>query len=104
MPEAIVKCPICSTDMQKKQVPPALVIDYCDAHGVWLDAGELETMLQSAEKDLPATSGGNPAATGGADSMLKDAGRQLGRSALFGVGASVGHRLVGGILDGLFRK
>ncbi len=95
MPEMQVLCPICKTPMQKRTIPQGLVIDFCDAHGVWLDVGELEAIAAAA-----AQTGG----TGGEESLLKSVGKGLGRSAVFGAGATIGHRIVGGIIDSVFGR
>lgn len=53
MPAETINCPVCQQPMQKQDVPQGVEIDYCDAHGVWLDAGELEAIVQ-AEQAKPA--------------------------------------------------
>lgn len=93
MPEMPVSCPICKQTMEKRKIPQGLVIDYCDEHGVWLDVGELEAIAASAA----GQSGG-----GQDDSLLKTVGKGLGRSAVFGAGATVGHRIVSGLIDSVF--
>ena len=45
MPAKIVDCPVCGIAMQKRIVRDGIEIDFCDWHGVWLDAGELERLL-----------------------------------------------------------
>ena len=44
MPSKIVDCPVCGIAMQKRIVRDGIEIDFCDWHGVWLDAGELERL------------------------------------------------------------
>jgi Zn-finger nucleic acid-binding protein len=51
MERAAVDCPICHAPMSRetfKGVP----IDACEAHGIWLDSGELETILKKREHTL----------------------------------------------------
>ena len=93
MPEMQVHCPICKEPMQKRKIPQGLVIDFCAEHGVWLDVGELEAIAASAAQS------GSSAQD---DSLLKTVGKGLGRSAVFGAGATIGHRIVGGLIDSVF--
>ena len=94
MPELQVHCPICKEIMQKRKIPQGLIIDYCDEHGVWLDVGELEA--------IAASSVGSSGGSGQDESLLKTVGKGLGRSAVFGAGATIGHRIVGGLIDSVF--
>ena len=46
------KCPECDTEMTKEstQGDPPVIFDHCPkAHGLWLDAGELTTILDQME-------------------------------------------------------
>lgn len=47
----VVACPECATTMRRYvyQYDTGVWIDACDAHGVWLDAGELERLEAIAE-------------------------------------------------------
>jgi Zn-finger nucleic acid-binding protein len=38
------RCPVCSAPLVSKKVKAAMV-DVCDAHGIWLDHGELDGIL-----------------------------------------------------------
>ena len=40
-------CPVCSREMQRHHFGKrsSVILDYCSEHGVWLDAGELSTIL-----------------------------------------------------------
>lgn len=91
MPMHPVPCPLCQQVMQKQSIPQGIEIDYCPAHGVWLDVGELDALARRA-----APSAG--------PSMLQQAGQQFGQSVVMGAGATVGNRLVGGILDAVFGR
>lgn len=45
MPKQPIDCPVCGSVMQKRVVDNGVEIDFCDWHGLWLDAGELERLL-----------------------------------------------------------
>ena len=94
MPREQIGCPICGTAMQKRTINVGLELDYCDQHGVWLDAGELERILATL-------GGGGP---GGHDGVGKSIVNNLAGAAVVGAGFSIGHRLVGGIVDALFSR
>ncbi len=44
-----MECPVCSQGMQAKAVDDVKV-DVCEEHGVWLDKGEIEALLESTKK------------------------------------------------------
>ncbi len=50
MPAETINCPICQQPMQKQDIPQGVEIDFCDAHGVWLDAGEFELIAKADEE------------------------------------------------------
>ena len=54
MPSELIDCPICRIAMQKRTINGGLELDYCDRHGVWLDAGELERILAHLWGGVPA--------------------------------------------------
>lgn len=37
-------CPVCAQPMQSES-RDNVTVDFCDDHGIWLDKGELETLL-----------------------------------------------------------
>lgn len=76
--------------MQKQNIPQGIQIDYCQAHGVWLDVGELESLLRAHAPQQP--------------SVVQQVGQQFGQSVVMGAGATVGSRVVSGIIDALFRR
>ena len=80
--------------MQKRTINGGLELDYCDRHGVWLDAGELERILATC-------GGGSPGGRGG---VGKSIAHNLAGAAVMGAGFSIGHRLVGGIVEALFNR
>ena len=43
--EDILRCPVCTQSMVRKKVR-GIETDVCEQHGVWLDTGELETILK----------------------------------------------------------
>lgn len=94
MPSEFINCPICRSAMQKRAINGGLELDYCDRHGVWLDAGELERILATF-------GGGSPGGQGG---VGKSIAQNLAGAAVVGAGFSIGHRLVGGIVDALFSR
>lgn len=42
-----VRCPVCRKFMNRKQyaIRSGVIVDWCKAHGLWLDAGELYTLM-----------------------------------------------------------
>ena len=100
MPHHPVVCPVCGQTMQKHNIPQGLEIDHCAAHGVWLDQGELEALLRLAPP--PATA--PPAPSSGVGAAMKQVGQQFGQSVVMGAGATLGNRLIGGIIDSVFRR
>ena len=99
MPSKIVDCPVCGTAMQKRVVRDGIEIDFCDWHGVWLDAGELERLFAAQKEDIrvaPRT----PRQPG----VGKAVARGLAGAAVMGAGFHLGGRMVGGVLDALFNR
>ena len=94
MPREHSGCLICGAKMQKRRINEGLELDYCDRHGVWLDAGELERML--------AVYGGEDSR--GRGRVGKSIAHNLAGAAVIGAGFSIGNRLVGGIIDALFSR
>ncbi len=56
MPAETINCPVCQQPMEKQDVPQGVEIDFCDAHGVWLDAGEFEAIVKAEQDKAPAAS------------------------------------------------
>jgi hypothetical protein len=94
MPSKIVDCPVCGSAMHKRLVRDGIEIDFCDWHGVWLDAGELERLL--------ALQGGEQSAR--QPGIGKAVAQGFAGAAVMGAGFHLGGRLVGGILDALFNR
>ena len=94
MPSKIVDCPVCGSAMQKRIVRDGIEIDFCDWHGVWLDAGELERLLAVQGGEQPARQPG----------IGKAVAQGLAGAAVLGAGFHLGGRLVGGILDALLNR
>ncbi len=92
MPSKKLDCPVCGGTMKKRAVE-GVEIDYCDWHGVWLDAGELERLMV-------ATGAGQPAHPG----MGKAIAKGLAGATVAGAGFCIGGRLVGGLLDAVFKR
>lgn len=102
MPHHPVQCPVCGQLMQKHAIPQGLEIDHCPAHGVWLDLGELEAIVQRAPAAAPAAQ--VPAPSSGVGAAVRQAGQHFGQSVVMGAGATLGNRIVGGIIDAVFRR
>ncbi len=98
MPVTDINCPVCKEQMQKKNIPQGIEIDYCNNHGVWLDVGELETFA-AAMQSQSAPSGGGGSSKGG---IAKNIAKGLGGAVVAGTGFSIGHRLVGGLVNSIF--
>ncbi len=94
MPANTVDCPICGTAMQRQVVSDGIEIDFCDWHGVWLDAGELDQLLARRN-------GGQAARAPGVGKAIVQG---LAGAAVMGAGFHLGGRMVGGLLDGLFGR
>lgn len=108
--------------MLKQAIPQGVEIDLCEHHGVWLDRGELESLLQG--QALPSgrgarkRSGGAAAiatvgdagaaspgsAPGGFGAAVERAGQQFGRSVVHGAGSTLGRRLMNGVVDAVFGR
>ncbi len=55
-------CPVCHEPMAQHR-RELITVDVCEAHGIWLDKGELEAILQQqsvAESDRVNTARGRP--------------------------------------------
>jgi hypothetical protein len=79
--------------LQKRIVSNGVEIDFCDWHGLWLDAGELERLVASQ------TGNHTPSQPGVGKAVVQG----LAGAAVMGAGFHLGGRVVGGILDALFR-
>jgi len=85
--------------MQKRVIQDGLEIDYCDWHGVWLDGGELEQLVNVfGARAAPPKKGSRQPGVGNAIAQ------GLAGAAVVGAGFHLGGRLVGGILDALFNR
>lgn len=95
MPKKQIGCPICGAPMQKRLVMDSIEIDYCDSHGVWLDSGELEHFMSLYGRSVPPT-------------KMREVGKSVARgfagATVMGAGFNLGSRLVGGILDSIFKR
>ena len=91
-------CPKCGGPMTQESLPEGVTIDMCPAHGVWLDIGELELIRAMA------TTSGVPEASSGMRRVAENVGKRFADSAVFGAGATVGNRIVDGILGAVFSR
>jgi hypothetical protein len=80
--------------MQKRSVRDGIELDFCEWHGVWLDAGELERLLAMQEGAHQARQPG----------IGKAVVQGLAGAAVLGVGFHLGGRLVDNVLDALFSR
>jgi len=90
--------------MQKHNIPQGLEIDHCATHGVWLDHGELEALLRIAQPTATAHHAPPPAPSSGVGAAVKQVGQQFGQSVVMGAGATLGNRIVSGIIDSVFGR
>ena len=97
MPTKTIDCPVCGSPMQKKVVQNGVEVDYCDWHGLWLDAGELERLLAVNQAQQAPHLQKQPG-------VGKAVAQGLAGAAVMGAGFHLGGRLVGGILDALFNR
>ncbi|MBI2084617.1 MAG: zf-TFIIB domain-containing protein [Candidatus Aenigmarchaeota archaeon] len=44
-----MECPVCKQRMQVKTIEDVKV-DVCESHGIWLDKGEVEALMEVAKK------------------------------------------------------
>ena len=104
MPSNTINCPICGSTMLKKHVAGGIEIDYCEYHGVWLDVGELEQMFAASNSSSNASQPmiNMQSARSNGVSKGKGIAKGLGGAVVMGAGFSIGHRLVGSIVDALF--
>ena len=84
-------CPKCAKEMRHRTVPDSIVVDYCEEHGVWLDAGELELLLRRRESQGE-----------GWQKRASDLRRKVEDSTAHGVGWTLGRRIVDGAIDTIF--
>lgn len=81
--------------MQKRLILDGLEIDYCDLHGVWFDSGELERLMSVyGSPDRPSNMRG----------VGKAVAQGFAGATIMGAGFHLGSRLVGGILDAMFKQ
>lgn len=104
MPHHPVACPVCGQVMQKHNIPQGLEVDHCATHGVWLDHGELEALLRVAQPAATAYEAPREAPSSGVGAAVKQVGQQFGQSVVMGAGATLGNRIIGGILDSVFGR
>lgn len=106
MPHHPVACPVCGQTMQKHAIPQGLEVDHCAAHGVWLDLGELEALVRVAQPTATAHHAPPPhhPPESGVGATVKQVGAQFGQSVVMGAGATLGNRIVGGILQAVFGR
>ncbi len=91
--------------MQKHTIPQGIEIDHCASHGVWLDLGELEAIVRIAQPTSTLHQAPpSPAPSSGVGAAVKQVGQHFGQSVVMGAGATLGNRLIGGIIDSVFGR
>jgi Zn-finger nucleic acid-binding protein len=104
MPHHPVACPVCGQTMQKQNIPQGIEVDHCATHGVWLDHGELEALLRIAQPTATAHHAPPHEPSSGVGAAVKQVGQQFGQSVVMGAGATLGNRIIGGIIDSVFGR
>lgn len=87
MPREALNCLMCGDRMKKVGLASGVEIDCCDAHGVWLDVGELQSLITHHER-------GGRGNEGLAGKLLDSATR--------GAGAGIGWTLASALIRRLF--
>ena len=95
-----MNCPKCSSVMNKVGLAAGIEIDCCDAHGAWLDVGELQAIVSYAERSTTPVHRSAPSSQG--PSVLEGMGRQLVSSAVSGAGFGVGSSLASTLVRKIF--
>jgi len=85
----MAQCVKCGNNMEKVLVAGGTEIDCCDHHGVWLDLGELDTIVQYYQKKRESSQPGL------AGTFIDSAARGAG----FGAGASLARGLIQKLLS-----
>ncbi len=101
MPSHPLNCPVCAIAMKKVTVAGGVEVDVCDAHGAWLDVGELQAIIDFCEQQSTATQP-QPNANRGPGAVAR-LGRNLASGVAHGAGFGAGtaiarsliHRLLG---------
>jgi hypothetical protein len=99
MPTKSIDCPVCGSTMQKRVIDAGIEIDYCDWHGVWMDAGEMDRLFAARNAEPNAVKPGARQPGVG-----KAIAKGVAGAAVMGAGFHLGGRLVGGVLDALFNR
>jgi hypothetical protein len=81
-------CPVCGVEMDKRAVASTVEVDFCQAHGIWLDRGELEALLER----------------GDARQIAEGIAKRFGSAIVHGAGFTTGGRLINGIIDSVLGK
>jgi hypothetical protein len=89
-----VNCPKCGAAMSRTPLPAGVQIDVCEDHGVWLDVGELEQIVQ-----FQAGRRGGPRAAPQAPGL----GTQIAKGVASGMARGAGAGLASSLVRSLFR-
>jgi hypothetical protein len=97
-----IACPVCRKPMDRQQSKAGEVsIDVCPTHGMWLDRGELVTIVRAVAAQrgvaLPEPPQGTGTVAGGSG-----LGHELAASGVGDVVAAVASDVGGGLLEGVF--
>ena len=98
MPQQQVHCLVCAQPMRKVTIAGGIEIDCCDAHGVWLDVGELAALLNQREQPEPAKTRKKEPRVAKDKGVLEGAGRRLVQGAAHGAGFGAGTTLASALI------
>lgn len=45
-----MNCPVCNARMRTATIK-GIIVDACDAHGIWLDKGEMEKIMEKSKDE-----------------------------------------------------
>jgi Zn-finger nucleic acid-binding protein len=94
-----VNCPKCGAAMGRMPLPSGVEIDVCEDHGVWLDVGELERIVQFQSQRRGAGGAGRAAAPRQAPGL----GSQIAKGMATGMARGAGSGLASSLVRSLFR-
>ncbi len=95
MPSQTVNCPVCATTMKKVTVAGGVEVDVCDAHGAWLDVGELQSIIDFHERAASSPATGPSVVSRLGQNLMSGAAHGAGFGAGTAIARSLIHRLLG---------
>lgn len=79
---------MCGLAMEQREVTRGVRVDWCEDHGIWLDRGELETLLGRSD----------------AGQLAESIARRFGRAVVHGAGFHTGGRLINGLINAVIGR